>query len=195
MQHSSRRYQTPPLFGSVLWSVSSSIRHDVMSVQQHLCRLASNFEYATFYVLYSWPPAKRDKYITYRSIAKREPSHGHRYIACRGNLVKVWTCDCGNVRADINTERQTDTLIAILRSRIDRAAEGTEFLPHTHPIPTENPVGITTRFPYPENPKILHTHTRTLSFHYKRYILICCLSHWQLVGYYMMYVLCESVCD
>ena len=129
MQHSSRRYQTPPVFGAALWSVSSSIRHDVMSVQQHLCRLASNFEYATFYVLYSWPPTKTDKYITHRSIAKREPSHGHRYIARRGNLVKVWTCDCGNVRADINTERQTDTLIAILRSRIDRAAVGTEFLP------------------------------------------------------------------
>jgi len=162
MQHSSRRYQTPPLFGAALWSVSSSIRHDVMSVQQHLCRLASNFEYATLYVLYSWPPTKTDKYITYRSITKREPSHGHRYIACRGNLVKVWTCDCGNVRADINTERQTDTLIAILRSRIDRAAVGTEFLPpypsHTHgkscgyyhkiPIPRE-PQNPTYPYPHP----------------------------------------------
>jgi len=31
--------------------------------------------------------------------------------------------------------------------------------------------------PYPQNPKILHAHTRTVSFHYKRRILICCLSH------------------
>jgi len=54
---------------------------------------------------------------------------------------------------------------------------GRNFYPHTHPIPTENPVSILTGSPYPQNPKILHTRTRTLSFHYKRPILICCLSH------------------
>ena len=52
---------------------------------------------------------------------------------------------------------------------------GRNFYPH--PVPTENPVGIPTGSPYPQNPKILHTHTRTLSFHYKTPILICCLSH------------------
>ena len=58
-----------------------------------------------------------------------------------------------------------------------RAAVGTEFLSpypsHTH----RKSVGIPTGSPYPQNPQILHTHTRTLSFHYKRPILICCLSH------------------
>ena len=43
---------------------------------------------------------------------------------------------------------------------------GRNFYPHTHPIHTDNPVGIPTGSPYPQNPKILHTHTRTLSFHY-----------------------------
>jgi len=55
---------------------------------------------------------------------------------------------------------------------------GRNFYSHTHPIPTENPVGIPTGSPYPQNPKILHrptsTHTRTLSFHHKRPIIICC---------------------
>jgi len=51
---------------------------------------------------------------------------------------------------------------------------GRNFYPHTHPIPTENPVGIPTGSPYPQNPTILLTHTHTLSFHYKRPILICC---------------------
>ena len=44
-------------------------------------------------------------------------------------------------------------------------------------IPTIPIIHIPTGSPYPQNPKILHTHTRTLSFHYKRFILICCLSH------------------
>jgi len=39
---------------------------------------------------------------------------------------------------------------------------GQNFYPHTHPIPTENPVGIPTGSPYPQNSKILHTHTRTI---------------------------------
>jgi len=30
---------------------------------------------------------------------------------------------------------------------------------HTHPIPIENPVGIPTEFPYPQNPEIFHTYT------------------------------------
>ena len=54
---------------------------------------------------------------------------------------------------------------------------GRNLYPHTYPISTENPVGIPTGSPYPQNPKILHTHIRTLSSHYKRPILICCLSH------------------
>ena len=54
---------------------------------------------------------------------------------------------------------------------------GRNFYHHTHPLPTENPVGIPTGSPYPQNPKILHTHTRTLSFHYKTPILICCSLH------------------
>ena len=74
---------------------------------------------------------------------------------------------------------------------------GRNFYPHTHPIPTENPVGIPTGSPYPQNPQILHTCTRILSFHYKRAkeanfnSLFVTLT----VVYYMMYVLCESVYD
>jgi len=71
---------------------------------------------------------------------------------------------------------------------------GTEFLSHTHPIPTENPVGIPTGSQYPQNPKILHTHTRTLFFSLQDTyfnLLFVTLT----VGYYMMYVLRESVCD
>jgi len=36
---------------------------------------------------------------------------------------------------------------------------GLNFNPHTHPIPTEKPVGIPTESPYPQNPEILHTRT------------------------------------
>jgi len=35
---------------------------------------------------------------------------------------------------------------------------GLDFNPHTHPIPTEKPVGIPTESPYPQNPEILHTY-------------------------------------
>jgi len=73
---------------------------------------------------------------------------------------------------------------------------GRNFYPHTHSIPTENPVGIPTGSPYPQNPKVLHTRTRTLSFQFSLQdayfnLLLVTLT----VGYYMMYVLCESVCD
>jgi len=61
---------------------------------------------------------------------------------------------------------------------------GRNFYPHTHPIPTENPVGIPTGSPYPQKPKILHTHTHTLSFHYKRPIFIL-LFVTLTVGYYI----------
>jgi len=69
------------------------------------------------------------------------------------------------------------------------------FYPHTHPIPTENPVGIPTGSPDPQNPKILHTHTHILSFHYKRPISICCLSHWQLATTWCMFYAKVSVTD
>ena len=34
-----------------------------------------------------------------------------------------------------------------------------DFISDFHPIPTENPVGISTESPHPQNPEILHTHT------------------------------------
>ena len=59
-------------------------------------------------------------------------------------------------------------------------------------IPIPCPQKILWVSPHPQNPKILHTHTHTLSFHYKRPILICCLSHWQLATTWCMD---GSVCD
>ena len=49
---------------------------------------------------------------------------------------------------------------------------GLNFNAHTHPIPTEKPVGIPTESPYPQNPEILHT--RTL---YSLCIFVCCIYH------------------
>ena len=66
---------------------------------------------------------------------------------------------------------------APLHGRISVLPWGRNFYPHTHPIPTENPVGIPTGSQYQQNPQILHNNTHTLSLHYKRPILICCLSH------------------
>jgi len=71
---------------------------------------------------------------------------------------------------------------------------GRNFYLHTHLIPTENPVGIPTGSPYPQNPKILHTHTQSPVFSLQEAyfnLLFVTLT----VGYYMKYVLCESVCD
>ena len=68
-----------------------------------------------------------------------------------------------------------------------RAAVGTECL---SPYPSHahrKSCGYPQRTPYPQNPKILHTHTRTLSFHYKMLILICYLSHWQLATTWCMF--------
>ena len=49
---------------------------------------------------------------------------------------------------------------------------GLNFNPHTHPIPTEKPVGIPTESPYPQNPEILHT--RSL---YTLCIFVWCIYH------------------
>jgi len=58
-----------------------------------------------------------------------------------------------------------------------RAAVETEFLSPYPSHALRKSCGYPTGSQYQQNPKILHTHTRTLSFHYKRPILICCLSH------------------
>jgi len=34
-----------------------------------------------------------------------------------------------------------------------------DFNSHSHPIPTENFVGIPTEFPFPQNPEIFYTYT------------------------------------
>jgi len=36
---------------------------------------------------------------------------------------------------------------------------GLDFNPHTHSVPTEKPVGISTESPSPQNPEILHSYT------------------------------------
>ena len=58
-----------------------------------------------------------------------------------------------------------------------RAAGGTEFL-SPHPSHTQRKSCVHPhRILIATEPQNLNTHTRTLSFHYKRSILICCLSH------------------
>ena len=42
---------------------------------------------------------------------------------------------------------------APLHGRISALPWGRNFYPHTHPIPAENPVGIPTGSPYPQNPQ------------------------------------------
>jgi len=69
------------------------------------------------------------------------------------------------------------------------------FYPHTHPIPTENPVGIIPhRIPLPtepQNPTYPYPHpVFSLQEAYFNLLFVTLT-----VGYYMMYVLCESVCD
>jgi len=53
---------------------------------------------------------------------------------------------------------------------------GLNFNPHTHPIPTEKPMGIPTESPYPQNPEILHTHIHPVYF---------CLMH---ISFYFCHV-------
>ena len=71
---------------------------------------------------------------------------------------------------------------------------GRNFYPHIHPIPTENPVGIPTGCPYPQNPQ-------NATYPYPHPVFSLQEAYFNLlfvtltVGYYMMYVLCESVCD
>ena len=50
-----------------------------------------------------------------------------------------------------------------------RAAVWVDFIPHTHLIPTEKPVGIPTESTYPQNRDIIHTHRHIekLFFGYK----------------------------
>ena len=72
---------------------------------------------------------------------------------------------------------------------------GRNFYPHTHPIPTENLVGIPTGSPYPptepQNPTYPYPHpVFSLQEAYFNLLFVTLA-----VGYYMMYVLCESVCD
>jgi len=68
------------------------------------------------------------------------------------------------------------------------------FYSHTHPIPTENPVGIPTGSPIPtepQNPTYPYPHpVFSLQVAYFNLLFVTLT-----VGYYMMYVLCESVCD
>ena len=58
---------------------------------------------------------------------------------------------------------------------------GLNFNAHTHPIPTEKPVGIPTESPYPQNPEILHT--RTL------HPVYFCLMHTSFY-FFVMYAIC-----
>jgi len=58
---------------------------------------------------------------------------------------------------------------------------GLNFNAHTHPIPSEKPVGIPTESPYPQNPEILHT--RTL------HPVYFCLMHY-IILFLVMYAIC-----
>ena len=60
---------------------------------------------------------------------------------------------------------------------------GRNFYPHTHHMPTENPVGISTGSPYPQNPKIVPYPHPVFSLQEAYFnLLFVTLT----VGYYMM---------
>ena len=111
----------------------------------------------------------------------------HRGEIHRVNMACWWFCVGGALAMQF--------CFALLPPEFTGLPLGRNFYLHTHPIPTENPMGIPTGSPYPQNPKILHIHARTLSFHYKRPILICCLSPWQLATTLCMFYAKVSVTD
>jgi len=65
-------------------------------------------------LLKTWRHPQNRKYITYHNAARRKLSHGHRQ-----RTLKLWwirLCCFWVIRADRQTDRQTDILITILRT-------------------------------------------------------------------------------
>ena len=104
---------------------------------------------------------------------------------CTRRRLSAANVDSVMLRADGGGSTQTRfEVIGLEQSAVDyrrRTSQGCRGDGISIPIPIPYPQKILwvspTGSPYPQNPKIIHTHTRILSFHYKRFILICCLSH------------------